>query len=897
MKKLFTLFGFLMVLVSAFNLNAQSYYEYPLIKENFNGWTALPTDWSYFRLNTGITVTIADSINFNGSGSGSRGADLIIPANRDSSTIYVDFDLFIKSATVTRNNAFALFLSGSNSTNMGTADYHSGLIASLYLGGTDGKIHIWNMDIKGPVPTSKPDTIVPVTYTGSSFGRAGISNTWCDSINLSTRTDVIYTAGKWYNLKFKMDFNAKKVDITITQKDEPANTQTITDLDFVAPAANDLARISIVNTRSNNSYPEVNGGTIGNGNTLTVNASLDNLYIYQLVKSLGLADVMVNYQDLEGSTIKTSRVETSQEVGVTYKLLDSDIASFTDNGNYYAYDAVATGSESVVVEAGGSSITVKFKKTPITTGTYVWKGTFSEYWNELDPNFSTDGNNQLGYQTGNGVSFSDANAPIKEVTMNKKFDLGTGNLTVDAKGYTVKNSSGEIISGTGTIQVNASTTLGLSSQSKMPVYLNKDTLTVTNAELASKYIVSDGTTLQPGYTMSTLIEGNGGTFTLLPKVYNYSSEIKGMTVVKYPLQIKGTANSSKISGMPKMYCTLDSLAELYVTTVAGDSTIFGTTVNYTYNKVNLGDYVYLAYSETPSATAPTISIGELSGSATSKLIGPNVRTVNYKIGGLNTDATFAGGLKPITIDAWNNRTDYNIEKVGKGSWSLSGNSPDFFGKVTVTDGTLIVNDTLCNGLGSYTLGGATVNKQISEVVVADTATLAGSGYIGAIQTTVNGTITGRLTLMGNLSLKYDLGDGGATTLINVNGSDIDQINILGDLYYGGKLIVKVVGDLPPAGDYQILKFSGQFESGQFGFDSIELPSTDWSFDYTTGILHFIGGSGVKYIDANKEVASKEFFDLTGRKVKDGYQGFVIVKVKYTDGTAGSYKVFKKSTDK
>ncbi|MFV0470485.1 MAG: hypothetical protein ACK5L7_00420, partial [Paludibacteraceae bacterium] len=564
--------------------------------------------------------------------------------------------------------------------------------------------------------------------------------------------------------------------------------------------------------------------------------------------------------------------------------------SFTDAGNYYAYDAVATGSESVEVVAGGSSINVIFKKTAVTAGAYVWKGMYSEYWNELDANFSTDGTNELGYQKGNSITFSDAMAPIKEVTQSKNFDLGAGDLIIDAPGYTIKNGAGKILSGTGAIKVNATASLGLSTKNLMPVYVNKDTLTVTNAELASKFIVADGTFLQPGYSITTPIEGTGETLTILSKVFNYTSSITGVKNLNYVLQTKGSAGTSGIKGMSKMYFSFDSLAKVNVSTTAGNASIFATYPNYRNNYISLGDSVYMAYSETPSPNGTTVqNIGELKGSKSAKLVGPSIRKMTYNIGYLNTDASFDGELKPILTDSYGNFTDFNINKVGKGKWTLNGSSPYFLGKVTVTDGVLEVNDTLCNGIGTYTYPTTTVNNQIAEVLVTDTATLKGSGFIGSLQTTLNGTITGKLTLGGNLSLKIDMGEGGATTIINVNGTDVDKITVEGDLYYGGKLKVNIIS-APPAGDYQILKFNSYIESGMYGFDTIDLP-VGYTYDYTTGMLHV--PTGVKYIDANKEVSSIEYFDLTGKKVMKNTAGLVIMKVKYTDGTSGVYKTFKK----
>lgn len=59
------------------------------------------------------------------------------------------------------------------------------------------------------------------------------------------------------------------------------------------------------------------------------------------------------------------------------------------------------------------------------------------------------------------------------------------------------------------------------------------------------------------------------------------------------------------------------------------------------------------------------------------------------------------------------------------------------------------------------------------------------------------------------------------------------------------------------------------------------------------MLTYLGGdiAGVNTIDSSKEVASREYYDMTGRKISKYQKGMVFVKVKYTDGTSGVYKTF------
>lgn len=901
MKKLVTLFWGLALAISF--VSAQSYWDKYIVNENFTGWFAWPSGWSQ-AVTGGGAVAIADSIRYYGSGSGNRGADMVFPFYTDSSTVYVNFDLFIASATVARNNAFALFLSGTNSGAISTSTAFNDLITGVYLAGTSKKFHVWNMDIKGPVPVAKPDTIVPA-FTWGAFARPGTSNTICDSINASTKTNVDYVTNKWYNLIFKLNFATKMMDITITQKDNEINTQTITDLKFISNTANDIKRIGMMNTRSTTSYIGVTGATaVGNGANANLSAFLDNLKVYRKVLSQGKADVTINYLDQDGLVAKTARTESAREVNVAYKLAESDKMSFVGNNNYYAYDAVSTGADSVIVAAQGSAINVKFKKTPLTAGTYVWNGNVSENWNELDANFTASGT-QIGYQNGNGVALSDANALFKNVLINAAADLGSNNLSVETEGYTL-TGTGKLV-GTGAINVNASTKISVMNNLTGGVNLNNGTLEVGHIRTISKLNAKDGTKLN-------VLTGTGnfnapitgaGTFTLIPTDnVTYSSTIKGVSTMNYVLKVKGNP-AATTKGMPILNNILDSAALINVTTLRGDTTFFGPTIDFKKNRIHLGDSVDLVYGQNPVAGGTTtVTIGELSGTASSRFVGCYIRSMTYIIGTLNTDAAFNGKFKPVTTAYWGtsttdkSQTNFNINKVGKGKWTLNGSSPKYFGNVKVLDGTLEVNDTLCNATGEYVFGTTTlttVPNKIPELMVADTATLAGKGFIGATSTVLNGTITGNLTLAGSLSMKAASGDNvGAKTIINVTSTAVDKIKVVGDLYYGGKLKINVIS-LPQPGDYKILEFGGFLESGPNGFDSIELPSANWSFDYTTGILKYKGGdeSAVNAIDYTKQIESVRYFDVAGKQVTKNHIGFVFMKIKYTDGTTASVKTYVK----
>lgn len=898
MKKLVTFFVGLLLTVSM--VHSQAYWDQYLINENFDGRVALPTGWSFINGNTtgvfgrNAGISYVDGVKMSAAGSGNRGGEVQFVVSPDSSTIYVEMDLKVDKSVINYRNTFQFFLLGSKSRNLAANDgtQFADVIAGLYWVGSSGKFHVWNRDVKGLAPidpvTELPtgDTI-PVFTTGQypGFNRAGVSLAASDSLNLSTITDVTYAYNEWFNLVFKLDFVNKKVDVTITQLSNPENTQTITDLDFITPTSTDVVRFGMLNNRASNQ---------GNASNADLDATVDNFKVYQKVLSLGNADVTIIYQDTEGNTIKDSRIEQEQEVGLEYFLKSSDMESFIANDFYYSFDPVATGAQSIVVQSGGSTIIVKFKKAPVTAGTYVWKGYASNLWSEQDANFTTDNVNQLSYQFGNAVSFSDASAPITDITLEHLIDLGEADMVIDAPGYIFRSTAG-FVSGTGSIEVNASTTLGLINKLAGPVKLNKDTLNVINTMSINNSIVAkDGTSLKSNVGLGSPIKGDGGVFNLIPGVVAYTSPISGFEQVNFSMQARG--NYVGQSGTPRMNLVLDSLMRINVSTIHEDTTLYDTWTNYVNNKMHLGNYIYKTYSPNPNADGSTIfRIGELTGDEGSVLVGPRLRLMSYHVGSLNTDATYNGSFAPFVRDAWDNMTTYNIVKVGTGTWTLAGNSPNYFGAVRVLNGTLKVDGLLSDMQGEYLFaaGATVVPKQISEVLVADTATLAGSGFLGANVVNVNGTITGSLEIGGSLILKPDYGDGGATTIINVNATRAEKIKVTGDLYYGGTLKVMVDGTYPQPGSYQIFEFGSYIESGLFGFDFIELPSANWTFDFETGMLAYAGGDnvGVNETGMTREIESTRYFDISGREVTKHHEGFVMVKVKYTDGSTASFKTF------
>src|SRR5207248_7011474 len=107
-------------------------------------------------------------------------------------------------------------------------------------------------------------------------------------------------------------------------------------------------------------------------------------------------------------------------------------------------------------------------------------------------------------------------------------------------------------------------------------------------------------------------------------------------------------------------------------------------------KLHLGAGVIVHQLFNPPNTSPfttTQNIGELSGDVGATLGGQPVsgRFVNWTAGALNTNSTYSGA---IVDDAGAAR----LTKVGTGTLTLDGTASTFTGGVTVSAGTLKINN-------------------------------------------------------------------------------------------------------------------------------------------------------------------------------------------------------------
>lgn len=967
MKKIFTHLLLLVILAaSSINLlNAQipdGYYKKYHIDQNFTGLEAIPSGWAIattiFR--SGGASVAEGVIKTTGSGSGSRGVDIVIPSPQSNTIIgqpadsiwYLEMDWIVNGATLGNKNALGLLVSGSKSVNLtnGTTYYMDGIFG-LYVFG-DGFLHYTNMDPMGPLkkaidtlfagdPLERFGTpIVSGQYPG--FNRGAATAAIADSINKSTKTTVTYAAGKSYHLTAILNFKTQKVmKLTIKDKADSLNTQTFENKPFLAPTmggsastvpveqrfVTDLAVISGINTRGSNA---------GNGGNANLNVFYDNIQVYRPEMSLGNSDVTINYKDRLGNTAKASRVALQLENTSMFNLLLTDKTGFIEGTDYFAYDAAAThaantgkgtnNGESVLV-SNGASLDVVFKKSPITNGTYVWTGANGSSWTELDDNFSVASSASMSFQNGNGAAFSNAAATNKEVQLPAILDLGAGNFAISAAGYSF-TGAGRLL-GTGTLMIESPTTIGIDNRLVEGAMLKTaDTVKINHALAASKYATTLGSIhlrLDPKANFSAPITGNGGTLNLdLLSESVFSSVVTKFSTINLNLANVGKATSNNWSN-PVTTVFSDSNVVVNVRNISNQDTLPLTyavaPTSVSIAKVNLGDNTRLIHNGTPgSGGTTTVRIGELSGSDKSSLEGNSVvadnRTIEYVIGGLNTDAVFSGRIQPQLTKypsrhvgtelvfipettegdtTWYIPAPLKLKKVGKGSWTVDGEML-FGGDITVDEGTLVLGNTVAPTVTQIKVDTAAVlmskNINAETGIAVNIGTLAGGIRANSISLTGS---TLKLNVNSFAEGGYDkvvtVGDMSTIAAVSLDNQNILDITVKAANANEKIKIIEVLGNADVAFDKIIVN----------GEDiKANTPSTVgakfvYTWDEVTNsgeLLSLTTLTGLDQVLNVKAIKSVKYYNATGQLVGKDAQGFIISKTTYIDGSQKIEKSIK-----
>ncbi|MFC7399274.1 autotransporter-associated beta strand repeat-containing protein, partial [Chelatococcus sp. GCM10030263] len=247
-----------------------------------------------------------------------------------------------------------------------------------------------------------------------------------------------------------------------------------------------------------------------------------------------------------------------------------------------------------------------------------------------------------------------------------------------------------------------------------------------------------------------------------------------------------------------------------------------------------GDHVYTAGT---TIAAGTVQVGDggISGSLAGDVSNNGTLAFNRSDALTFVDRITGGG---------------NLQQIGAGTTTLTGDSSTFTGATSITGGALLVNgmlgdatstmDVMTGGTlgGTGTLGG--------NVTVADggTITPGTAGTVGAL------TINGNLTLGANSTLAYDFGRAGF-----VGGALNDLMTVHGDVALGGTLnVMQSPGGTFGPGVYRVIDYDGNL-TGSLGVSgpglAIQTAANQVNLVNTAGLtLNFWDGdAGPKNNDA------------------------------------------------
>lgn len=864
MKKLFTfLIGF--VLISLFSTNINS--QIPVYDLN-EGFATDVSNWD-FTLNNGGTQTISYNatnklLQVRWPNSSSEYIKTLATAITPGTDNKVTVDLIIKAYT-----------SGSSSN-----------YGALYFLDESGNaitgFHVRRANVGG----NKWVVGRATSYPGTTYAYPSSA----DPLGVDQPTARI---------TFVLDFTAKTMSFTLQQGTFDYSTRVFT-ASGASVSSTDQAFINASATNISSLRSWYYRGATASGTN-----GYDLMYAgISALRNVATASVTVNYKDTEGNTLKTSRVQSNLVIGSTYYATNDDKATFSDENYFYAYNVASTDN---VVVAEGAGINLIFKKTPVTVGNYVWLGVVNSNWNNADENFTADnGVTNIGYQNNNPIWFPAVVASgNKTINLNADLTVGENDIKLAGDGYSLSGTGS--IAGNGKfildLQSGETATMGIRNNMIGGVEVKGGTAAITNDLGSAAFTMADGSSLliNTGAAFGKSITATGSISIIPTSNVYYTSAITGGETLNYMLGSAGSVTSAgAFSAMPILNNSFGG--NINANSTLEVQTMFGSTNNFTNNKLHLADLVSMVYPVNPASDgSTTISIGELSGTSLSKLLGPRLRSVTYNVGGLGTNAAFNGTIENFEADFWGNTPVLNFTKSGAGQLTLTGESTNYIaGTVNVIGGTLYI---------SGTLGSPTV-----PVIVGVEGKLAGSGTIvGA--TTVNGTLEGNLNFSNSLTLSET-----ATTKFVVNGvndGEFDAIDVVGAVNLGGAIEVtvntasgvkgvdKIKNANPPVGTRIKLINAGNIVTL---LSPIHYPSSGWTFVPASGDLVYdpsnvvtgLGNNSIEFriyptltrdnVNIEGNVSAIEVINLAGQKVKLVQANSSKTVVNLNNLSAGAYLV-------
>ena len=556
---------------------------------------------------------------------------------------------------------------------------------------------------------------------------------------------------------------------------------------------------------------DINPGTVGTL-TITNGLTLTNATLYfDLVSSTTAGNGVNDLISLVGGALVLSGTNT-----VAPNLLNGFLSPGT-------YTLISGGSSTIggaanLAWAGATGTRQAFSFDTTTTpgsvflnvvgpppATLVWSGTNGSAWNlnntvnwlnggAADKFFSLDAVIFNDASTNSNVAISGIVQPGQVTVTNSILNYNLGGGVLGGSGQLVKNGSGTL-------------TLGGSNSFSGGTFINGGAIVLSN-DVANQFGFGSGA-----------VTLNGGTLTMHDDASTSNSSFWNLIV---PVNFTGTLNADSRCDL-RGSLTGGGVLNFHVpstnTILDGDWSAFNGTISVTSGgssgdfrvnnfsgypdaMISLGDKVNAYFIGAVDPDGTTLQIGELSGTNSSLLLGGatagNIFT--WQVGGQNTDATFAGQIAEQNTNAIT-----AIEKIGSGTWTLTG-SNSFSGGLTVSDGTLQVNNTTGSATGT------------NQLFVASGATFSGTGIIGGLTAFddnailapgiggTSGSLSGTLTINNELDLS-DL-----TVLQFGLGTNSDKVVVSGNLVLGGQLNIINTGGFG-VGTYTLFTYGGTLTLG------------------------------------------------------------------------------------
>ncbi len=243
-----------------------------------------------------------------------------------------------------------------------------------------------------------------------------------------------------------------------------------------------------------------------------------------------------------------------------------------------------------------------------------------------------------------------------------------------------------------------------------------------------------------------------------------------------------------------------------------------------------------------------------------------ISTLNFQAGTLQNVAEVNGGTNLVktgtgTLFLAGTNTYAGMTVVSNGMLQIDGMVSNQADVLIASGGTLVVNGTLTNGNGNFTInngGTLVVNSRIGNgsQAIAVAGTLKGNGLINAISTTITNTgvlspgqSIGTLSFGGELVLSP-----GATTIMELNNTNIirnDRVLVNGTVILHGTLILTNLGpDLQVGDTFTLFDTNTTTLSGSFGAIQPPLLPAGLAVD-TSGLT--AGGSGQAFVYAKPTI--------------------------------------------